>query len=942
MLKAKWIWKKQENYQIYNQTIIARKTFNVRELQQANIKITADSQYRLFLNGKWVNDGPCRAWPEHYQFDEFDITMYLRTGLNEIEIMARYWGTGTFHNICQQAGLLAEIELTMEDGNRKTIITDNSWDIAEAKAWIQNTPKVSIQMEPQEIYNARLESTLKFEKAAELFDAANGPWKDLHPRDVALLTKKPFSFKSFKEANIISKKNDLHFCIPAAQLVHPGVVEANHNTSMAGGMATILQLEEEAELEFQLEGMKIIVNGEIQKKGKIKLDPGQHLILAFISSIFGHRKEKEICIVDPPKSLMLINPIQPNFENPWVWISFPQFKFRDNDLKWNQWGIDKNGVNISDKYQREIRELMLKIKDANSLKANLKNQIQNLPLRDMFVKDTHWKFVNRDVIDSANALIENPTGLIYDTGDLTVVNPSKDGDVELVYDLGEQNCGYYDFELITDEGVEIDIYGIEHITKQGVLQHTRHNRNGITYVTRSGTNRFTSLKRRSGRYIFITFQNQKSPIRIRKLQLIESTYPVNSIGSFHCSDSRLDNIWEISERTLKLCMEDTYTDCPLYEQTLWVGDARNEALFAFPVFGATDIARRCIRLAGQSLERFPITGCQVPSGWECILPAWSFLWGISVWDYYWYSGDKEFLQEVWQWVVQNLKGAESLIGKDGLFSAPMWNMFDWSGIDDNHDTVLHCSMLIVGAIEAAVKCAEILNDEKNKKWLQNFRKKLVININKLWDSEKKSYRDSIHNNRKLSKSTSQHTSFLAILYDIIESENYEAALNNILNPPKKMIKVGAPFAILYFYEALEKVGKEDEIIKSIYESFLPMLEADATTVWETFPSSNFRPGEFPTRSHCHAWSSAPLYFLNRIVLGIKQSAIGGKEFKVSPRLNGLTWAKGTVATISGPLFVSWKLIENKLMVHIKSPENVKVEFEKNETLQRYDIDVKIN
>ena len=61
MLKAKWIWKKQENYQIYNQTIIARKTFNVRELQQANIKITADSQYRLFLNGKWVNDGPCRA-----------------------------------------------------------------------------------------------------------------------------------------------------------------------------------------------------------------------------------------------------------------------------------------------------------------------------------------------------------------------------------------------------------------------------------------------------------------------------------------------------------------------------------------------------------------------------------------------------------------------------------------------------------------------------------------------------------------------------------------------------------------------------------------------------------------------------------------------------------------------------------------------------------------
>ena len=57
---------------------------------------------------------------------------------------------------------------------------------------------------------------------------------------------------------------------------------------------------------------------------------------------------------------------------------------------------------------------------------------------------------------------------------------------------------------------------------------------------------------------------------------------------------------------MKLCMEDTFTDCPLYEQTLWVGDARNEGLFAMSVFGAYDLVRRCIRLAGQSLERFPL------------------------------------------------------------------------------------------------------------------------------------------------------------------------------------------------------------------------------------------------------------------------------------------------------------------------------------------------
>jgi alpha-L-rhamnosidase len=941
MLKAKWIWRDQENYKTYNQTIISKKLINIENLKQASIKITADSQYRLFINEKWVNDGPCRSWPEHFQYDDFDITMYLKAGVNEIKIIARYWGVGTFHNVCQQAGLLAQIELTSQDGKSQIIGTDDSWQVAEAKSWIQNTPKVSCQMEPQEFYNAKLEESLQFEQAKVLFDTKDGPWKDLHARDVALLTKKPFSFKRIKEANVVRRKTDLNFCIPAALLSHPGTVEANHNTSMAGGMVTIFQLEEEAELNFHLEGMKISINGEIPGDNKMKLLPGQHLVLAFITNIFGHRKEKSLRIIDPPKSLMLFNPIDSNFENPWVWISFPKYKYRDNDIKWNQWGIDKNGTDIGDKYNRKIRQLMLEIGSVELLKSTLKNQMQNLPLREMFVKDTYWRFMTRDIIGTAKNLIDNPAGLIYGNSEITIVNSSDVGDIELVYDLGEQNCGYFDFEFIADEGVEIDIYEIEHITKDGILQHTRDNRNGMTYITRSGVNRFSSLKRRSGRFVYITFRNQKMPLQIRKFQLIESTYPVNEIGSFSCSDARLNNIWEISARTLKLCMEDTFTDCPLYEQTLWVGDARNEALFAFPIFGTTDIAKRCIRLAGQSLERFPITGCQVPSAWDCILPAWSFLWGISVWDYYWYSGDKEFLQEVWHWVVQNLKGAESLIGKHGLFSAPMWNMFDWSGIDDNHDTVLHCSMLIIGAIEAAAKCADVLDDVKNKKWLQEYNSKLIKSINKLWDDKKQAYRDSIHKNGKLSESTSQHTSFLSVLYNIIESKNYEAALKNMLTPPKEMVKVGSPFAILYFYEALLKVNREDEIIKSIYKSYLPMLEADATTVWETFASSDFSPGEFPTRSHCHAWSSAPLYFLNHIVLGIKQTAVGGKEFKISPRLNGLNWAKGTVATIKGPLHVSWKVTGKRLKVHVESPENVKVEFEKNDSHDSFEIDVKI-
>ncbi len=939
MIHAKWIWKKQDNCNLYNQTIIARKAFTIDKIQSAKIILTADSFYRLFINREWINDGPCRSWYTHFQYDEIDVTSYLSTGINEIRIVARYWGVGTFHNLCQQAGLLAQLEIKFKDGETETIISDDSWEVAKAKVWIQNTPKVSIQMEPQEFYDARLEEALEFSNAHILFDSDKGSWKDLNPRDVALLTKKPFRFKSFLAANLIQRKKDINFCVPAARLVNPDVIEANHNFSSAGGICTVIHLDQSTQIGLFSEDFNIFVNGKTNLENQFHLSPGSHLLLAFAKEVFGHRKEKSIRIVDPPLDMMLVNPIDSNYENPWCWIPFPEFRFVGDDLDWLRSVIHRDDNEFAILYCEKIDELFEKAVDINSFREQLGNRVQQIPLNQMFVKDTHWQFLSREVVDDARNLVENPAALLSNNDQLTIINPSPSGDIELVYDLGEQNCGYYDFEFIADSSVEIDIYEVEYIAPDWKIQHTVDNHNGMRYISRAGINRFTSLKRRSGRYIFITFRNQTTPIQIRNFRLIESTYPVNQIGSFQCSDNRLDQIWKISARTLKLCMEDTFTDCPLYEQTLWVGDARNEAVFALHTFDATDIARRCITLAGLSLERFPIVGCQVPSSWDVLLPAWSFLWGISVWDYFFYSGDIDFLRKSWHWVIRNLQGAEKLVDDNGLFSCPFWNLFDWSGIDDKHLMVLHNSMLLVGAIEAAQQCAQVLDDKGSLEWLNHFRSELNLSINQLWDDERKAYPDSIHEDGKLSDSISQHTNFLSILYDIIEKKNFDAALKNILNPPQEMVKVGSPFAMMYFYEALEKISRENDIIKSIYESYLPMLEAGATTAWEVFPSSQFRPGGFPTRSHCHAWSSAPLYFLNRIILGIKQTEPGGKAFEISPRINGLKWTKGSVATAKGPVHVAWDIEQNRFNLKISTPKDVKVQFIKNETHENYEIQV---
>jgi alpha-L-rhamnosidase len=129
------------------------------------------------------------------------------------------------------------------------------------------------------------------------------------------------------------------------------------------------------------------------------------------------------------------------------------------------------------------------------------------------------------------------------------------------------------------------------------------------------------------------------------------------------------------------------------------------------------------------------------------------------------------------------------------------------------------------------------------------------------------------------------------------------------------------------------MGKSDEIIKAIYRDYQPMLDMDATTVWETFARGTTGSKGFPTRSHCHAWSSAPITFLNHIILGIVPEAPGGVKYRISPRLNGLDWAKGASASIKGPVEVEWKRAGDTVTVNAKAPAGVELRFERNDSLQ---------
>ncbi len=923
-INAKWIWKKLDNYNLYNQTVIFRKTFNIdSSFKTADLAITADTFYRLYINGKWVNDGPSRGYPEHYNYDLLDLSSYLQNGKNEIKVIAKYFGCGTFHQICQQAGFMAQLEL-----DKQTIlITDSSWETASADQWKQNTPRIYCQMEAVEFYNAKLENNMIFEPATELFSIADAPWQGLLERDCPLLTKEEFSFKKFHSANIVEYPG-FEITIPGQRICYPELIDSNNNTSIASGIALIIENTELDELEIESISYEITVNGNKSKDNIFKLNKGNNFLLALNKNMFSHSPEQSI-FFSQKDGFTVQNPLDKSIAYP-CFLRFPELlavgsdKVRLND--------DPKLTALKDNIDSFYEKLEKEVVSEKTFHEQLSVYAEIIPESCMLPMDFYTPYTKRKHVAEAYNFIESPEKLIFDDPACTIIHPSKDGDIQVIYDLGMQNIGYYDFDLFAEEGLVIDIFGIEHIFSDGRLQGTGLYKNGMRYTCKEGRNKFTSLKRRSGRYLIIVFRNQQRDIKIRNFKLIESTYPVEYKGSFRCSDDFMNRLWEISAHTLKLCMEDSYTDCPLYEQTLWVGDARNESLFAYPVFGAWDLSRRCIRIAAESLETLPMVGSQVPSCWDTLIPVWSFLWEISVWDYYFETGDKTFVREIWKAMVENLAEAERRIDwETGLFSSPTWNLFDWSGTDISPKIVIHNSMFFVGALQAAVKCAEVLDEQEQAQHWIKLENKLKASINKYWNAETSCWPDSLNDDGTAVNSQSIHNNFLSLLYNIIDEDKRDATREIFLNPPVSMVKVGSPFAMQYLYEALEKLDLPEQIISKFYSSYRIMLEEDATSVWEVF--ANSLPGIELTRSHCHGWSSSPCHFLNRIVLGIKMAEPGAKAFTVSPNINGFDWASGSCATIKGEVKVRWKKEDDILKIYASAPTEVNLIFKPNSSYE---------
>jgi hypothetical protein len=128
------------------------------------------------------------------------------------------------------------------------------------------------------------------------------------------------------------------------------------------------------------------------------------------------------------------------------------------------------------------------------------------------------------------------------------------------------------------------------------------------------------------------------------------------------------------------------------------------------------------------------------------------------------------------------------------------------------------------------------------------------------------------------------------------------------------LEAKATYAFAYFYfRALEVVGLYEKT-ETMMDSYRGLLKLNCTTVPETPEYS---------RSDCHAWGALAIYEFSATVLGVRTENVFEKSVSVKPYVKGRAFAKGTVSTIAGDVYVSWSKDGDNFTITVESDDDVK-------------------
>lgn len=445
------------------------------------------------------------------------------------------------------------------------------------------------------------------------------------------------------------------------------------------------------------------------------------------------------------------------------------------------------------------------------------------------------------------------------------------------------------------------------------------------YYKQSNISNQTKLPKRAFRYLFIPeFTDRNISITATNVFL-----PMKNVSQFISDNKLMNDIWNISIRTFKLCSDLFYIDGIKRDRWIWGGDAYQDNFINQYSFFDEDIDKRTIiALRGHD---------QVQQHINTIVD-YSLLWIISIYNHYEMTADKEFIQTIMprmeimmDFLLKQTNELGFIYGRDGD-----WIFIDWSEMD-KEGTIAAEQMFLLQSLKAIIACKKILGEDAES-YVQQFEKLKQNILRYFWNEEKGAFIDSYESGKN---NITRHANILAILFDFIGNKKKQQILSNVLLN-NDVTQITTPYFKFFEQDALCKLGQLPQVYRTIEEYWGSMIRKGATTIWEEYNPNLSDDQQYAMygdpfgKSLCHAWGASPVYLLGRYFFGLRPTKPGYKTFEINPHLEKFKELECTLPIKDG--VVKFNLKDAKLTIWTNKTggtvinNGIKISLNKNEEL----------
>lgn len=874
--QGEWIWRKHF-LNSSDSFMYAHKIFALDEVAvEANLWISANSVYQLFINDKLIGFGPSFTSKDLSYADLYDVSYYLQPGANSISVIVHYHSNPDEYD-AKPRGLYCQLEV---DGKVR-VVTDKSWLTMEGFCYQNNRARCRPDSFFNEYLNMRIQpQDWLSENGYNEEKMLDGHWM---PPSLTIPTNVyGASIKVVPPSTNSCDENGEFAPVSWGQIEQrDAYTHCSFASQFSGGIGVYA-----AKAYFYHSGNKDVPVSIISDDDYTFFCNHTLVHSTLDTDDTSATHQTELPLRPGWNCLQMVQRVRENSMG--FAISFPGFAPNKLPLFSEKKQDSQYGWEIVGPLKMPLEDATPSINYTNLETKHFIPAIDNIC--DAFSWLKCCRLLKSNVSDEPEYLSQNEY---------------------LTLKLDQLRIGFPMLDLQGEDGDIVDITIGNRLDKSEAPVVDETTRSTITLELRNGLNNYIKFSPCDCTYLMISVRKAKNKVRILNYTFSEVVRSQKGETQFTCSDDTINAIWEIGQEVMRRSVNQTNFMSKCDDDSIYMLDAYGLSVNMICTFGDYHFSESLLRYyAAAQFENGNIPALSSSHQLHTQINHMSF---FPMWlaHHYRTSGNEQLVHDLVPTLDMAADFFESLIDdKFGMIVDLDKKFHIYGEINDNVENLSGCSTdvnaLYCRFLLSAAEIYRIVNQPEKASRCLNVANSIVRLLHACcWIPSEKVFCDSyIENSEEIS--CNSFTNMLALFSGVKPPAEYLDYLNYffINDPPSS----GYPeqtksryFNYLFTY-TMFALRQTDWTIRYLTDYWGNRIDYEAKA-WKESPDDD----NLTKMTMSNGNMICPNIFLIREAAGVRSAEPGFSTIYFNPAIKSLKWVNLSMQTINGKLLVKWQV-----------------------------------